>query len=118
MIHDAVEGGVNTYAGKLTYEAVAFSRGHEYTRLDQLLSLDSVLPQEARQTTRQLLRLDRLVKKSVDLIIGRSRGRLVLQSRQQNNRNPGQLRIAAHEASQLLTTQMRHYGVCDHGVNW
>ncbi len=40
MIHDAVEGGVNTYAGKLTYEAVAFSQGHEYTELDQLLSLD------------------------------------------------------------------------------
>ena len=30
--------GVNTYAGKLTYEAVAVSQGKEYTHLDQLLS--------------------------------------------------------------------------------
>ena len=30
--------GVNTYAGKLTYEAVAISQGKEYTPLDQLLS--------------------------------------------------------------------------------
>ena len=30
--------GVNTYAGKLTYEAVAISQGKEYTSLDQLLS--------------------------------------------------------------------------------
>lgn len=29
--------GVNTYAGKLTYEAVAISQGREYTPLDQLL---------------------------------------------------------------------------------
>ena len=28
--------GVNTYAGKLTYEAVALSQGREYTPLDQL----------------------------------------------------------------------------------
>jgi alanine dehydrogenase len=40
----AVEGdkdlaaGVNTYAGKLTYQAVAASQGREYTPLDQLLS--------------------------------------------------------------------------------
>ncbi len=30
--------GVNTYEGKLTYEAVALSQGREYTPLDQLLS--------------------------------------------------------------------------------
>src|SRR2546425_3087345 len=30
--------GVNTYAGKLTYEAVAVSQGREYAALDQLLS--------------------------------------------------------------------------------
>jgi alanine dehydrogenase len=30
--------GVNTYAGKLTYEAVALSQGRDYTPLDQLLS--------------------------------------------------------------------------------
>jgi len=29
--------GVNTYDGKLTYEAVALSQGHECTPLDQLL---------------------------------------------------------------------------------
>jgi len=29
--------GVNTYAGKLTYKAVALSQGKEYTALDQLL---------------------------------------------------------------------------------
>jgi len=29
--------GVNTYAGQLTYQAVALSQGREYTRLDQLL---------------------------------------------------------------------------------
>src|SRR5258708_29695846 len=40
---DAVTGdpglaaGVNTYDGKLTYEAVALSQGREYTPLDQLL---------------------------------------------------------------------------------
>jgi hypothetical protein len=28
---------VNTYDGKLTYEAVALSQGREYTPLDQLL---------------------------------------------------------------------------------
>ena len=32
-----LEAGVNTYAGKLTYEAVAISQGKEYTPLDQLL---------------------------------------------------------------------------------
>jgi alanine dehydrogenase len=30
--------GVNTYGGKLTYEAVALSQGREYTPLDQLVS--------------------------------------------------------------------------------
>jgi alanine dehydrogenase len=30
--------GVNTYAGKLTYEAVALSQNKEYTELDSLLS--------------------------------------------------------------------------------
>jgi alanine dehydrogenase len=30
--------GVNTYAGKLTYEAVALAQGLEYTSLDQMLS--------------------------------------------------------------------------------
>jgi alanine dehydrogenase len=29
--------GVNTYAGKLTYNAVAVSQGREYTSLGQLL---------------------------------------------------------------------------------
>jgi alanine dehydrogenase len=29
--------GVNTYDGKLTYEAVAVSQGREYTPVDQLL---------------------------------------------------------------------------------
>jgi len=29
--------GVNTYAGKLTYQAVALSQGKEYTALNQLL---------------------------------------------------------------------------------
>jgi alanine dehydrogenase len=33
-----LSAGVNTYAGKLTYEAVAVSQGREYTALDQLLS--------------------------------------------------------------------------------
>ena len=33
--------GVNTYAGKLTYEAVATSQNLEYTRLDSLLDLKS-----------------------------------------------------------------------------
>ena len=31
--------GVNTYAGKCTYEAVATSQGIEYTPLDSLLDL-------------------------------------------------------------------------------
>jgi len=31
--------GVNTYAGKLTYEAVAESQGLEYTPLDSLIDL-------------------------------------------------------------------------------
>jgi hypothetical protein len=39
MVHDAIEGGVNTYAGKLTYQVVAFSQGRDYTALDQLVSL-------------------------------------------------------------------------------
>jgi alanine dehydrogenase len=30
--------GVNTFAGKLTYEAVAVSQGRDYTRLDQLVA--------------------------------------------------------------------------------
>ena len=33
--------GVNTYAGKLTYEAVATSQNLEYTPLDSLLDLAS-----------------------------------------------------------------------------
>jgi alanine dehydrogenase len=33
-----LKAGVNTYAGKLTYEAVAVSQGREYTPLEQLLS--------------------------------------------------------------------------------
>lgn len=33
--------GVNTYAGKLTYEAVAVSQGREYTPLDTLIDLKS-----------------------------------------------------------------------------
>jgi alanine dehydrogenase len=33
-----LKAGVNTYAGKLTYEAVAVSQGREYTSLDQLLA--------------------------------------------------------------------------------
>jgi alanine dehydrogenase len=33
-----LKAGVNTYAGKLTYEAVAVSQRREYTPLDQLLS--------------------------------------------------------------------------------
>lgn len=32
-----LKAGVNTYAGKLTYEAVALSQGREHTSLDQLL---------------------------------------------------------------------------------
>ena len=30
--------GVNTYAGKLTYEAVALAQGLDYTPLDEMLS--------------------------------------------------------------------------------
>ena len=33
--------GVNTYAGKLTYEAVATSQNLEYTALDSVLDLKS-----------------------------------------------------------------------------
>jgi alanine dehydrogenase len=33
--------GVNTYAGKLTYEAVATSQGLEYTPLESLLDLQA-----------------------------------------------------------------------------
>jgi alanine dehydrogenase len=33
-----LKAGVNTYAGKLTYQAVAVSQGREYTPLEQLLS--------------------------------------------------------------------------------
>ncbi|MFM9905957.1 MAG: alanine dehydrogenase [Pyrinomonadaceae bacterium] len=36
-----LQEGVNTYAGKLTYEAVATSQNLEYTRLDSLLDLAS-----------------------------------------------------------------------------
>ncbi len=36
-----LQEGVNTYAGKLTYEAVATSQGLEYTPLDSLLDLKS-----------------------------------------------------------------------------
>jgi alanine dehydrogenase len=32
-----LKAGVNTYAGKLTYEAVAVSQGRGYLPLDQLL---------------------------------------------------------------------------------
>ena len=32
-----LKAGVNTYEGKLTYEAVALSQQREYTPLDQLL---------------------------------------------------------------------------------
>jgi alanine dehydrogenase len=39
VLSDAdLKAGVNTYAGKLTYEAVAVSQGREYTPLEQLLS--------------------------------------------------------------------------------
>lgn len=38
MSDPGLAAGVNTYAGKLTYEAVAISQGREYTPLDQLLS--------------------------------------------------------------------------------
>jgi len=36
---DGLREGVNTYAGKLTYEAVATSQGLEYTSLDSLIDL-------------------------------------------------------------------------------
>jgi alanine dehydrogenase len=32
-----LKAGVNTYNGKLTYEAVAISQGLEYTNLDEML---------------------------------------------------------------------------------
>jgi alanine dehydrogenase len=34
---DGLKAGVNTYAGKLTYEAVAVSQNKDYTPLDELL---------------------------------------------------------------------------------
>jgi len=34
---DGLKAGVNTYAGKLTYEAVAVSQNKQYTALDELL---------------------------------------------------------------------------------
>jgi alanine dehydrogenase len=34
---EGLKAGVNTYAGKLTYEAVAVSQNREYTPLDELL---------------------------------------------------------------------------------
>lgn len=38
VLSDAgLAAGVNTYAGKVTYEAVALSQGRAYTPLDQLL---------------------------------------------------------------------------------
>jgi len=37
MSDPGLAAGVNTYAGKLTYEAVALSQGREYTPLEQLL---------------------------------------------------------------------------------
>jgi alanine dehydrogenase len=38
MIDPGLAAGVNTFGGKLTYEAVALSQGREYTSLDQALS--------------------------------------------------------------------------------
>lgn len=35
---EGLKAGVNTYAGKLTYEAVALSQGQEYTPIDSLIS--------------------------------------------------------------------------------
>jgi alanine dehydrogenase len=35
---DGLKAGVNTFAGKLTYKAVAESQGLEYTPLDDILS--------------------------------------------------------------------------------
>jgi alanine dehydrogenase len=37
MSDSGLAEGVNTYAGKLTYHAVALSQGREYTALEQLL---------------------------------------------------------------------------------
>ena len=34
---EGLKAGVNTYAGKLTYEAVAVSQNRQYTPLDELL---------------------------------------------------------------------------------
>jgi len=34
---EGLKAGVNTYAGKLTYDAVAVSQNREYTPLDELL---------------------------------------------------------------------------------
>jgi alanine dehydrogenase len=34
---EGLKAGVNTYAGKLTYEAVAVSQNKKYTALDELL---------------------------------------------------------------------------------
>jgi alanine dehydrogenase len=34
---EGLKAGVNTYAGKLTYEAVAVSQNREYTALNDLL---------------------------------------------------------------------------------
>jgi alanine dehydrogenase len=38
MTDPGLAAGVNTFGGKLTYEAVALSQGREYTALDQALS--------------------------------------------------------------------------------
>jgi alanine dehydrogenase len=35
---EGLKAGVNTYVGKLTYEAVAVSQGREYTPIDSLIS--------------------------------------------------------------------------------
>ena len=37
-----LKAGVNTYAGKLTYEAVAIAQGLDYTPLDEMLGSTSV----------------------------------------------------------------------------
>jgi alanine dehydrogenase len=42
VTHDpGLKAGVNTYAGRLTYEAVAVDQGREYTPLDQLIGASS-----------------------------------------------------------------------------
>lgn len=42
ITHDpGLKAGVNTYAGRLTYEAVAVDQGREYTQLDQLIGASS-----------------------------------------------------------------------------